>query len=221
MLVADGILTLTLPHYKIKIPEVHMSNSSTKEFIIEIANQLFLEKGYQNVTVMDICQACNISKTTFYYHLKSKEDTILHFYDSLTHNISQSLADILALDNYWDQLMHCFESLVREDYKYGTDFFSQMLISNLKEDYGSYDLREELTNIAIIIIKKGQEAGQIRNQSDAKQLYMASAYAFLGQEVTWCMKKGKFEWISEIRIALENIYDVTPELRNRAESNKK
>ncbi|BCN31606.1 TetR/AcrR family transcriptional regulator [Anaeromicropila herbilytica] len=190
-----------------------MSEISTKQFIINTANQLFLENGYQNVTVVDICEACKISKTTFYYHLKSKEDIILHFYDSVTHNISQFLMSILERNNYWDQLMKCFECLIEEAMKYGTDFFSQMMISNLKEDYGSYDMREELTNIAVTIIKKGQEAGQIRNKNEAKSLYQASAYAFLGYEVTWCIKKGKFEWLDEVRTALENIYDVAPEFR--------
>lgn len=42
-----------------------MTNKTTKDFIIETANELFLEKGYKNVTVVDICEACNISKTTF------------------------------------------------------------------------------------------------------------------------------------------------------------
>jgi AcrR family transcriptional regulator len=190
-----------------------MTNKTTKNFIIETANKLFLEKGYQNVTVVDICEACDISKTTFYYHLKSKEDIILHFYDSLTHNISQHLISIFAMDNYWEQLMVCFESLVAEAYKYGTDFFSQMMISNLKEDFGSYDLRDELTNIAVLIIKKGQEADQIRNKSNAEDLYKASTYVFLGHEVTWCIKKGNFDWKNEIRKSLENIYDVAPEFR--------
>lgn len=187
--------------------------SDTREFIIEKANQLFMEKGYQNVTVVDICEACNISKTTFYYHLKSKEDIILHFYDSITHNISQYLMSILSTDNHWEQLMVCFDSLVEEAYKYGTGFFSQMMISNLKQDFGSYDLRDELTSITVMIIKKGQESGQIRNKSNAEDLYVASAYAFLGQEVTWCIKDGKFDWRAEMRKALENIYDVTPELK--------
>lgn len=190
-----------------------MSNRTTKEFIIQKANELYLERGYQNVTVIDICEACNISKTTFYYHLKSKEDTILNFYDSLTHNISQCLLEILSKDNYWEQLLMCFESLIREDSKYGTDFFSQMLISNLKEDRGSYNMRSELTKIAVMIIEKGQKAGQIRNNSKAIDLYTASAYAFLGFEVTWCIKKGKFNWLDETKKALENIYDVAPEYR--------
>ena len=29
----------------------------------------------------------------------------------------------------------------------------------------------------------------------------------------WCIKKGQFDWKKELRIALENIYDVAPGLR--------
>ncbi|MFP4697311.1 MAG: TetR/AcrR family transcriptional regulator [Eubacteriales bacterium] len=190
-----------------------MPKISTKDFIIETANKLFIEKGYKDVTIVDICKACNISKTTFYYHLKSKEDIILHFYDSLTHDISVHLMSILTLDNYWEQLMVCFESLVIEANKYGPDFFSQMFISNLKTDYGSFNFRNELTNIAVSIIKKGQNSGQIRNKSKPEDLYKASAYAFLGLEVTWCIKDGDFNWEKNIRKYLENIYDVEPSLR--------
>lgn len=187
-----------------------MPTRSTKEYIIEKANELYLQRGYQNVTVVDICEACNISKTTFYYHLKSKEETILNFYDSLTHNISQFVLTVFSKDNFWEQLLMCFESLIKEAHRYGTDFFTQMMISNLKDDSSSYDFRDELTEVAVMIIKKGQEAGQIRNQNDALSLYRAASYMFLGHEATWCMKRGNFDWLNENRIALESIFDVDP-----------
>ncbi|NDL67848.1 TetR/AcrR family transcriptional regulator [Anaerotalea alkaliphila] len=190
-----------------------MENQPTRNFIIDTALRLFLEKGYKNATIVDICKACGISKTTFYYHLKSKEDIVLHFYDSIVHNISLRLLSILSQENHWEQLMVCFEGLVEEAYKYGPDFFSQMMTSNLKKDHGSYDLREELTEIAVTVIRKGQASGQIRNRSEARELYVASAYAFLGQDVTWCIKKGDFDWKSQMRRSLECIYDVAPQYR--------
>ena len=190
-----------------------MKNGTTKNYIIEQANKLFLEKGYQAVTVMDICNACGISKTTFYYHLHSKEEIILGFYGSTVHNVSQHLMLILAKDNYWDQFIFVFELLVEEAYKYGTDFFSQMLIMNLKEDYGSFDFKEELTNLAIVIIKKAQECGQIRNRNHAEDLYKAAGYAALGYEMTWCIKKGELDWKKEMRESFEVLFDVAPEFR--------
>ena len=41
--------------------------NSTKEEILQNAIRLFKEKGYDEVTLRDICKASNISKNTFYY----------------------------------------------------------------------------------------------------------------------------------------------------------
>ena len=192
-----------------------MADQATKNLIIGTANRLFREKGYQNVTVMDICKACSISKTTFYYHLKSKEEIILTFYDTSSHQLSQYLMPLLSCNNYWEQLILLFDLLITEAYQYGSDFFSQIIIMNLHENYGSFDFQEELTNIAVTIIKRCQESGQVRNLNPAEDLYKLSGYAFLGYKLTWCMKKGQFDFQKQMREALENIYDVVPELRKR------
>lgn len=190
-----------------------MIKKTMKEVIIEEANRLFFEKGYQNVTVVDICDACKISKTTFYYHIKSKEEILLNFYDSTVHNISEHVMTILSQDNYWDQFMVCFELLIDEANKYGTNFFSQMMIMNLKEDFGSFNFREELTNIAVMIIKKAQESGQIRNKNKAEELYKAAGYTALGYELLWCIKDGTLDWKKEMRESFENMFDVAPDFR--------
>lgn len=89
-----------------------MAESATKEMIIEKANQLFQEKGYNQVTIQDICDACEITKTTFYYHMKSKDDLIINNYDIITENLTQLMVSLIAADNYWEQLWMCFEVLI-------------------------------------------------------------------------------------------------------------
>ena len=175
--------------------------------------QLFFKHGYNNVTINDICKECKITKPTFYTYIKSKDDILAHFYDDITEAIVANTANIIMAENYWQQLLICFETLMEESIKLGYDLSSQMFIMNLKEDRGSFDFRDHLTNIAIAIIKKGQATKQIRNQNNPEILYQASAYAFTGYELMWCIKKGQFDWKKELRIALENIYDVAPELR--------
>ena len=193
-----------------------MARQSTKEMIIERANELFQQKGYENVTIIDICEACEISKTTFYYHLKSKEEIILRFYDQVTHDISVHLLSMLSKDNYFEQLLSGFYSLIDASSKFGPDFFSQMLISNLKCDHGSYDIRDELTNVAVMIIEKAQASGQIRNPNDPLILYRAAAFTFLGHEVTWCIKNGDHPWKENMKEQLIVIFDVAEEYRNPA-----
>ncbi|NUU77803.1 TetR/AcrR family transcriptional regulator [Paenibacillus xylanilyticus] len=44
--------------------------------ILNAAEILFVTKGYTKATVMDILQACNIAKGTFYYYFQSKEEVM-------------------------------------------------------------------------------------------------------------------------------------------------
>ncbi|MBB4825432.1 AcrR family transcriptional regulator [Sporosarcina luteola] len=57
------------------------NNTSKREEILQIALQLFLEKGYENTTINNIIQAANVSKGGMYHHFKSKEeilDVVIH-----------------------------------------------------------------------------------------------------------------------------------------------
>lgn len=47
-----------------------------REFVTEIALNLFIEKGYENVSVDEIIAATNTSKGTFYHYFDSKEDIL-------------------------------------------------------------------------------------------------------------------------------------------------
>ena len=192
----------------------------TKERIIHTAYTLFQQRGYNKVTVNDICNACGITKTTFYYHLRSKEDTVVDFYDSVTTGLADRMIDFINAENHWEQLMICFETLIQSSERIGADLTGQILIMNIKEDKGTYDFNEDLTRMAVALIEKAQEAGQIRNQSPAESLYRASAYAFLGYETKWCIKKTGFNRIELVRRALENIYDVEPSLRRDSKARR-
>ncbi|WJH33025.1 FAD-dependent oxidoreductase [Paenibacillus sp. CC-CFT747] len=47
-----------------------------RELVIETALQLFIDKGYENVSVDDIIQSTGTSKGTFYHYFSSKEDLL-------------------------------------------------------------------------------------------------------------------------------------------------
>ncbi|MCT4604561.1 MAG: TetR/AcrR family transcriptional regulator [Marinisporobacter sp.] len=54
----------------------------TKNKVFETATELIKEKGYDNVTVSEICKKAGVAKGTFYVHYKSKEDIIKESYYS-------------------------------------------------------------------------------------------------------------------------------------------
>lgn len=192
-----------------------VEKDSTKQKIINTAYNLFVERGYDNVTINDICKACNIVKSTFYYHLQSKEDIIADLFGDVCELLYANIASVLNAENYWEQLWKCFEAIIKFSVEIGFDLNGQCIKININNDIGTYNLKEPLTRIAVPIIKKAQESGQIRNQSPAEELYRSSIFTIYGYDVVWCIKKGAFDKLKYTKMALENIYDVAPEIRGK------
>lgn len=78
-----------------------------KKYILETARKVFVEKGYKNVTMKDIVEACEISRGGLYLYFDSTEQILLEVLqmeadetdDVFTKNITQddTAADILTL----------------------------------------------------------------------------------------------------------------------------
>jgi AcrR family transcriptional regulator len=60
----------------------------TKESLLEAAIQITNEKGYDNVTVDQLCEELGVTKGSFYHHFKSKTDLIFQRYKLLEGQIS-------------------------------------------------------------------------------------------------------------------------------------
>lgn len=78
-----------------------------KQYILETARKVFVEKGYKNVTMKDIVEACDISRGGLYLYFGSTEELLLEVLqqeseeadDVFTKNITpdDTAADILTL----------------------------------------------------------------------------------------------------------------------------
>lgn len=64
---------------------------------------LIVERGYDVLTVQDITDRANVSRTTFYLHFKDKDEllfeTMKHIYDELTGHIKHQINDIRDIDD--------------------------------------------------------------------------------------------------------------------------
>ena len=53
-----------------------MNDKTTRDHIVEAADQLFYQQGYANTSFADIADAVQISRGNFYYHFKSKDEIL-------------------------------------------------------------------------------------------------------------------------------------------------
>ncbi|MBW2031613.1 MAG: TetR family transcriptional regulator [Deltaproteobacteria bacterium] len=90
-----------------------MTNKSRleKEKIIEVAADLFGEKGYAATSIRDISQALKVSIATLYYYFKNKEDLLFTIIESIGDDLLVRLKE--ARDKYEDPMEALREMLSR------------------------------------------------------------------------------------------------------------
>ncbi|MCY9692229.1 TetR/AcrR family transcriptional regulator [Paenibacillus alginolyticus] len=53
-----------------------MKGKTTRKHIVELADRLFYQRGYEHTSLADIADSGQISKGNFYYHFKSKDEIL-------------------------------------------------------------------------------------------------------------------------------------------------
>lgn len=69
-----------------------------------IAQDLFVEQGYEETTVEQIAAAAGMSKRTFFRHFASKEDLVIGKYDLFGDRMAEALAARPADELVWESL---------------------------------------------------------------------------------------------------------------------
>lgn len=66
---------------------------NTKQHILDVALDLFSQRGYSSVSIRDICGKVGIKESSVYYHFKNKKeifDELCKYFTDVTNNISQN-----------------------------------------------------------------------------------------------------------------------------------
>ena len=64
---------------------------NTRRTIMDAAAQLIREKGFETMTVRDICKKAGVTTGAFYHHFPSKEALLIHGFSSLDDYLEEAL----------------------------------------------------------------------------------------------------------------------------------
>lgn len=104
---------------------------STKDKIIEVAKELFSQKGFYETRVSDIVSKADVAQGTFYIYFKSKEDLFLELIKKLHHQLIQKLSSYKNSNQDFETTIKALiEDFLTEVYKnreIAQIFFGQLL----------------------------------------------------------------------------------------------
>ncbi|MEL6811828.1 MAG: TetR/AcrR family transcriptional regulator [Bacteroidota bacterium] len=172
-----------------------MKTTTRKEEIIQVASQLFKEKGYSAVSVRDIAEAMGIKAASLYNHIESKQEILSVLILDLARNFTSGMAQVLELEL---SPLQKIEKLIELHIDITVNYSEALAALNNDwmhlqgEDLISFtQMREDYEENFRGIIREGIRLGQI--QSRHPEVILFSILSTLRTLYIWYQKRGKLD----------------------------
>lgn len=170
----------------IRKTEKQLKSLQNKTMIYTTALRLFSEYGYNTVTVDDICEASHLSKGTFYYYFKAKEDlVILAFFKKWIFIWNQHF----QLDDQ-QPLVSQLCGLVSVMFEYacskGKEWTRQSYIGQIRTQIELMIEDRSMVRILFHLIRRGLREQVFRLDYEEKEFYTIIIGTFTGLLIKWC-----------------------------------
>ncbi len=159
----------------IQIKRKEMEKEARKRDILEVATELFSEKGYHEVKVDEIAEKVGLSKGTIYLYYKNKETLFYSIIIEKTNSLEVQLESaIQSQDSFLQALknfVHTFLMFFRENESFFKIIHSEkMHLSDEGHDFmKEYGMKsfEKYFQIMVKLIKLGQDQNFIQKTDPA------------------------------------------------------
>ncbi len=165
--------------------------SKTKTRILQESLRLFKERGYNNVSVEDICASLGITRGTFYYHYKSKMAMLESIHSDQRDRSPEKLTALFS-DDRLEQLWWLMDDSIKTTEALGSDLHGWLIAVSTTQKTGTFLPTRRTKDIIENVIAAGQRSGQFRNSSDPAVLTAAVYSIIMGVGREWCNLSGGF-----------------------------
>jgi AcrR family transcriptional regulator len=179
----------------------------TRQAIFDTAISLFAKRGYDKVTIDDICEKVGVTKGAFYNHFKSKDQIILEEFMRMDEHYVKVAQDISGLESSAEKL----RIFNREAIKLMSDLgvtmmkvvYHSQIAPNMRKPYLT-DGKRFLYKITNELIREGQDKGEIRSDMASEDMAIMFINCFRGQIYHWCLTNGSFDLVA----TCERLFDL-------------
>ncbi|URZ04316.1 TetR/AcrR family transcriptional regulator [Clostridium felsineum] len=176
----------------------------TKNKLFETAVKLIKEKGYDEVTVSEICEKSGVAKGTFYVHYKSKEDIVKESYYSDMREFVLKKYEELVCKNRKIDIKSKIEKFIISEFMFA-DHVGYMVtcrayVTNLSEcitgDSKHFE-RRNFTDVLKILISEGINESIFETEQTKEEIFLYLESFVRGIMASWCFSSGKFDIVKE------------------------
>ncbi len=169
---------------------------NTREKIYRTAVNLITERGFDKITVDEICKAAGVAKGSFYHYFKSKDDIVIEAYNVLDRYFMEEVVNELTQDSCLEKLKVYLTHMAKHADDHGIDFVKQFYKSQIFT-HANFVVSSERGFYKILyrIIDNGQNNGEFRKDLSSDELSMGLMVVVRGILYDWCLHDGNYNII--------------------------
>ena len=191
------------------LPSGHtMKRRDLEPLILDTSLQLFQEKGYDNVSVREICEACDITKPTFYKYAVTKGDLLELFFYRIASRVDDTWDDHEVQGSWWNCIRTGFFGFLTSFLSFGTDFCMQLFIQNVLSGRDSFRVNPDFRTRMTSVIGHAQTCGEILDDTDPEELCEVILSTMFGFCAWWILNEGSVDVMEEFLEALQGLCEV-------------
>lgn len=180
----------------------------TKHEICNIAMERFRRDGFENVSIEDICNACDVTRGSFYHHYKNKYDMLI-FWErcnaekeiSRLHDLTES-EPVMRLYRYLSTYAEGISSV-------GCDLLYRIMLGTIEAGSNAASSHKGIgtyigSDALIVLIMDATETSRI----SAEELLRLYNMAMTGLVFEWKLSGGGFNFATEANKIAQIVFGI-------------
>lgn len=193
---------------KTELSKQQQKSKETKERIFKAAKHILQKKGYEELSIKNICEEAGVSNGSFYHHFKTKDD-LLSYYIEDQPTINPELLDMPRnVDEAKHAIIEVYLNYVSYCRELGVEFIS-----------GYYDTKNQALNPASrterpypivtvqTYVERAMEKGIVRLDVGIEEFTTDIRMIVIGNVFEWCLRDGKADFEGNMSRSLGKYLD--------------
>lgn len=193
-----------------ELSKQQQKSKETKEKIFQAAKNILQKKGYEELSIKNICEEAGVSNGSFYHHFKTKDDLLSYYIEDQPRVNPDYLAAPKSAREASRAIVEVYLNYVQYCRKLGVEFMS-----------GYYDTKNQALNPAIrterpypIVtvqnyVEKAVQAGVISLRGEIEEFTTDIRMIVIGNVFEWCLRNGETDFEGNMSRSLERYLDST------------
>ena len=183
-------------------------SKATKEKIFCAAKKILKKKGYEELSIKNICEEAGVSNGSFYHHFKTKDD-LLSYYIEEQPSIKPELLELPQnADEAKKTIIQVYLNYVQYCRELGVEFMSGYY--NPKNQALNPELRTERPYPIVTVqtdVEKAILAKRLRLNVELEEFTTDIRMIVIGNVFEWCLRDGRTDFEGNMSRSLAKYLD--------------